>query len=190
MDTYEEEYRVRLEFSLDEDILNEERDMDLLEVDAGVLLHIYFQMPVRLKIGSAELLQIDRVDQEQTQADSLSDVSAMLIKEKVSQNVSVWQSLPLLHIAEAGLDSVREAWSNGRSTYSIPGSGHIYLERLCEDIVVRSDLTEQISQCLYSELFTVFEQFRELVRATLLREVPQLVDHYYWGKWLKGDEVE
>ncbi len=157
---------VILEFQLDENIIREDRKFNPGTADTGVLSETYFCMPVRLKIGSVELLEIP-------------------VGSRV-QKSSPWLSLPILDIATTGLEAVKEAKRRGASVYSLPGSGsRLYFRMIGDEVSAYSQVNGREARTHYNQLLQAFEDFASRVRHVLMEKVPDLENHSYWGKWLK-----
>ena len=159
---------VLLEFRLSEEILREDRRFNPGMADTGALSETYFCMPVRMKIGCAELLEMPVRSQ--------------------GKEPSYWLPLPLLDVATTGLEAVKEAKQKERAVYSLPGSGsRLYFEVNGNEVSVYSQVNGRSARANYDKLLQAFNKFVLKVREVLKHEVPELMNHPYWGKWLKSE---
>jgi len=170
---------VVLEFHVDAAIIAADCGIgDLRKADRVAIYQTYFMMPVRLRIGAIEILELDLPDN-------------LPPRHPVWRMPSpAWQELPLLHVATVGLDTIRETRQVGVSRYDVPEDGTLYLTMNGADVaVMSSNRPTMIGRAPYCELLDAFEQFADQVRETLGQECPELKEHPYWGPWFRGEEV-
>lgn len=158
---------VALEFQRDDNVVKENRESSPGSADAGVLSETYFVLPVSLIIGGVELLE--------TPARSSGEQPPS------------WLPIPILDMATAGLDAVKEAKKKGNSMYSLSGFGsRLYFNMSGNEVVVYSQVNGREARTSYGQLLNAFERFALEVRCFLIKNVPELREHPYWGRWLSG----
>ena len=177
---------VLLEFQVDRTVLAEDKESNPGAAEAAALQETYFVMPVRLAIENVELLQMPMGEQQVWVGKPGEQGLARMQREALA---SKWLPLPLLNVSTVGVEKVREARQNRVSTYSLPASGwRLRFERSGENICIHSEVNGGSGCARYEEVLHAFEDFASKVRNVLRREIPELNDHPYWGKWLNEAE--
>lgn len=171
---------VKLEFRVTEKSLSEDRQADPGSQEAGVLQETYFVMPVRLRVGDEEMLETETTERVFLGRPGRPD---LLISG--SQSRSPWMMLPLLSVAVLAPARLDEARRNGSSSYDLPGTGlRLLLLAKGDDICIESEVNGRRACASYAELRDEFDRFATEVRRVILRELPELGKHPYWGPWL------
>ncbi len=176
---------ILLDFLTDEMIMAEEKGANPGQADAAELQHTYFIMPIRLKSGAEELLEIPLAkDQQQVwSGDSSGNSLHPILKERP---FDPWFPLPLLDVATTGLEKIRGVHQKGTSIYSLPGSGYrLSFQMSGKDVSVHSEVNGRTSRIQYVDLLHAFEEFASKVREYLSHEVPELKAHPFWKEWLE-----
>lgn len=173
---------VLLEFQVDEAAFREAEEANPAAIGAAVVEQTYLVMPVRLRVGGTELLELPP---SPAQGLWISEPGGITLPPRPDGAVqSPWRSLPLLHVAVEGLAQVRQARARGSATYHLPGGGWLRFEVAGENVLVTSDLG-QTAVATIAALVQAFEEFAAAVRAALRQRLPELSRHPYWGRWLQ-----
>jgi hypothetical protein len=165
--------QVRLDFYPDRAAIERARRSVLLTKDAEELAYDFFEMPVRIEIGGMDMLRCnqrshDRIPGLPSPDDTLA----------ASHQPCPWVSLPIIHVATAGLFKLHEVNRYpSASEYYIPYSKHLHFVRCMADVLVHSDLTERTARVLYTDLVSDWQDFADRVRRYILEELPELAEH-------------
>ena len=176
---------ILLDFIPDEMVMAEDKSSAPSQADAAELQHTYFIMPIRLKSGAEELLEIPPAkDQQQVwSGDSSGNSLHPILKERP---FDPWFPLPLLDVATTGLEKIREVHQKGTSIYRLPGAGYrLSFQMSGKDVFVHSEVNGRTSRIQYVDLLHAFEEFASKVREYLSHEVPELKAHPFWKEWLE-----
>lgn len=150
--------------------------VDPRKADEVALYHTYFMMPVRLRVGDVEMLELNLPDAPHPQHP---------IQRMPSP---AWQELPVLHVATVGLDTLKEAKETGTAQYDVPEDGILHLTIQAEDVhVVSSNRPDMMGHAPYHEVLDAFERFAAHIRQQLVQSCPELMEHPSWGAWFRGD---
>jgi hypothetical protein len=177
---------ILFDFQLDEAVIRQELEMDVYATSAAALLHTHFEMPVRMRVGDVELLEMPVEGYEEIWLSEPNSHNLIPVQRKVQP--SPWRSLPLLHISTIGLERLKEAYDQGLAVYFLPGGWELHFERKESTIAIYSTMNNRTGQSSYNDFIFAFEQFRLRVRETLTRETRLLIKYPNWGKWLSGED--
>jgi len=155
---------IKLEFELDEKVLLEDLEESPKEADTAALVVTYFLMPVRFIIDDKDVFYYKN--------------------ERSNPGIEV----PLMNLAINGLSHIKSLEDEDESFYLIPEAyGDLFFKRIENNKIeiIFSKFDEKFIVD-YDELLCAFEDFSERVKVFLRERVPELVDHSYWGKWVRG----
>jgi len=159
---------IKLEFTIDEEELADNLECSPVDADADLLDLTYFQMPTRFIINGENLFYFYFVDGRKTDPIGLD--------------------MPLIGFAKDGCEYIKVLRQKESIQYNfIHSNGYILFRNISDNKVVIyfSDNKEERTVD-YDELLHAFEEFSERVKSFLRKRVPELMEHPYWGEWVKG----
>jgi hypothetical protein len=176
---------VILELRVDWSILAEDRKSVVASADAVALDYTYFVLPVRLAVDGMEVLEYPRREPRVMWAGD--PVTRELVPiPSTDTGPGPWLELPVLHVATIGLETVRGLAESDTATYMLPGADHIRFARVGECVQISVGHTGPSASAPYQQVLDAFERFAGEVRRLLAREVPEILEHPYWGPWIQG----
>jgi hypothetical protein len=153
---------VVLDFMLDEVELRECRER-LTSADPAALQETYFIMPVRLRIGDAELLQVRDAPEYP------------------------YLPLPLLHLATVGAQRIRDAARGRETKVDLPGAGvSLRFSKAGSDLCARSELNDDAGCASLEHWTAALDHFVTRVQDVLSTGAPDLVNTAAWANWFGG----
>jgi hypothetical protein len=138
-------------------------------LDRGAVSGFYFYALVRLSMNGAEVFSAAGLDVEPA-----NTVGA-----------------PLLDLAAYGFLALKTAIRQGTAIYRWPDSGGQLVFRAHEgEIEVSTNFSRVVGHGRADELVQAWGEFIASVRVYLTRAIPELHKHPYWGRWLRGLDLE
>ena len=151
---------VIFEFKIDENSLADDLKANPISANPAALQETYFEMPIRLSVNDVELFEFPG-----------------------SHNP--WLRLPLLDVATVGIEKVKRLKSEKNSTYYLPGGWELRFRKNDAFVTILSTINMKTVETSYDDIMESFLAFNVKVKSFLLESVPMLVDHPYWGEFLK-----
>jgi hypothetical protein len=158
-------------------------DQSIIQADAAVLGVTGFELPVMLLVNNTNLFEI--TPKKDIVVNSMGNQSIESISTGAN---SSWLTLPVLNFALNGLEVVKKVYQGESIEFILPEVGSRLRFRSIDNMVeIYSGINKKTAITDSQELLQAFEDFLAEVKRALRDEVPQLLEHPYWGPWLKEE---
>jgi hypothetical protein len=171
-----------IELIFDKEGLKEyKNDRSIIEADATILGVTGFELPVMFLVNNVNLFEFTK-----NQMVLINNLENQSLEPIMRNAVSSWLTLPILNFALNGLEKVRKVYKGESLDLDLPEMGaFLRLRSMDNKIEIYSTINKKTVIVDSLELLRAFENFIAEVRFALRTEVPQLLEHPYWGPWLK-----
>lgn len=157
-------------------------DISIIRDDAAVIFVTGFELPVMFQVNNINLFEI-----AQEQVVMVSNLENQSIEPTTKVVTSSWITMPILNFAINGMEAAEKINQGEAVNLELPETGVLLQFRVVSNKVeIYSGVNKKTVTTDSSELLTTFENFLAQVRDALRNKVPQLLDHPYWGSWLKN----
>lgn len=139
---------------------------DITSVPYSNFLHTHLRLPVRLNINGVELFRFDNPSPH-----------------------DYWCHMAILGFAAALLQDIRALPEIGNTVHQLIQGTAFHFQMIPQN-KVSIKFGEKIHLIVdYEELLAAFEHFAANTRIFLNEHVPQLNQHRFWGRWLRGEYI-